>query len=230
MTKSRKRINSSKYLIKYGLNLMRYPFMSNAAIFADIYHKKIWNHYGSVCGDGSTEATTKILRKELPKLLEKYKISSILDIPCCDASWISKVEMQDIRYIGADIVPKLTELNSANFANRKNCEFRTLDICSDPLPDIEMIFCRDCLVHLSNKHIINALENIKKSGAKYLMMTTFPDHNKNFNMLTGGWRAINFEKPPFNLHPPIEIINEQCFLRGERFTDKSMALWELKDR
>jgi len=204
---------------------VRYPFMSDSAIFADIYRKKIWHNYGSVSGDGSTSEMTHILVEKLPALLKKYDIKSILDIPCGEFSWMNKVDMDGITYIGADIVPELIEKNSAKFADRKNCEFRTVDLCSDPLPKVDMIFCRDCLVHLSNKNIFRALKNIQNSNVKYFMITTFPDHNKNFNMLTGAWRPINFEKPPFNLPPPIEILNEGFSLRNGRFPDKSMGIW-----
>jgi SAM-dependent methyltransferase len=225
MRKLREGINFSKYLLKYGINIIRYPFMSDSAIFADIYKKKIWHNYGSVSGDGSTSEMTNVLVEKLSILLKKYKIKSILDIPCGDFSWMNNVEMDGIKYIGADIVPELIENNSVKFANRKNCEFRTIDLCSDSLPEVDMIFCRDCLVHLSNKNIFRALENIQKSRAKYIMLTTFPDHNSNFNMLTGAWRPINFEKKPFNLPAPLEILNENFTLRNARFTDKSMGLW-----
>ena len=227
MSKLSNGINFSKYLLKYGINLVRYPFMSDSAIFADIYRKKIWHNYGSVSGDGSTAAMTQALIDKLPSLLNKYQIKSILDIPCGDFSWMSKVKMGEISYIGADIVSELIEENAAKFAGRKSCEFRTIDVCADTLPDVDLIFCRDCLVHLSNKNILRALKNIKSSNAKYLMMTTFPEHNTNFNMLTGAWRPINFEKSPFNMSQPVEILNEEFSLRGGRFTDKSMGLWKL---
>ena len=207
---------------------MRYPFMSDSAIFADIYRKKIWHNYGSVSGDGSTAEMTAVLVEKLPLLFDKYSIKSVLDIPCGDFSWMSNVKMDGVRYIGADIVSELIEGNRAKFADLKNCEFRKIDICSDPLPQVDLIFCRDCLVHLSNKNIFRALENIRKSKAKYLMMTTFPDHNRNYNMLTGAWRPLNFEKKPFYMPPPLEVLNEGFSLRGGRFTDKSMGLWKLK--
>ncbi len=233
MSKLNNGINFSKYLFKYGVNLVRYPFMSDSAIFADIYKKKIWHNYGSVSGDGSTMEMTQVLIDKLSALLAKYQIKSVLDIPCGEFSWMSKVTMDGINYIGADIVPELIEENSAmlatplaNFADRESSTFEVLDLCSDSLPKVDLIFCRDCLVHLSNKNIFRALENIKKSGAKYLMMTTFPECKKNFNMLTGAWRPINFENSPFNLSPPIEILNEEFSLRGGRFPDKSMGLWK----
>lgn len=37
-------------------------------------------------------------------MLKKYSIKSILDIPCGDFSWMKKIELDGIEYIGADIV------------------------------------------------------------------------------------------------------------------------------
>ena len=227
MNRIRQSIGFSKYLLKYGINLCRYPFMSNDAIFADIYRKKIWNHCGSVSGDGSTAETTEVLRRDLSKLIKKYKIGSILDIPCGDFSWMNSLNLAGIKYIGADIVEEIIEDNRKKSAD--DLEFIKLDICSDPLPKCDLIICRDCLVHLSNKNIVAAVENLKKSGAKYLMLTTFPDRKRNYNMITGAWRAINFCKPPFNFPEPLEVINEGFSLRAGRFPDKSMGLWEIEE-
>ncbi len=229
MSKIKQAVNFCKYLTKYGINLCRYPFMPNSAIFADIYRKKIWDHAGSVSGDGSTAESTEILRTELAALLIKYKIQSLLDIPCGDFSWMSKLNLDKIDYTGADIVQEIIDDNNTKQIDDKSAKKRFVkyDICSDPLPDCDLIFCRDCLVHLSNKHIFNALDNIRQSGAKYLLMTTFPEQKRNFNMITGAWRAVNFEKPPFNFSPPLEIINEGFSLRAGRFPDKSMGLWEI---
>ena len=222
-------IEFSKYLLKYGINLVRYPFMSDSAIFADIYRKKIWSHHGAISGDGSTSDATQAICAKLPELLKNYSINSILDIPCGDFSWIQHIDMESINYIGADIVPELIEKNITDFKDCENRKFQVLDICSDPLPEVDLIFCRDCLVHLSNKKIGAALANIRKSGSKYLMMTTFPDRQRNFNMLTGAWRPLNFEKSPFNLNPPLEILNEECMIRNGRFPDKSLGLWKISD-
>ena len=222
------------YLLKYGISLCKYPFMSTSAIFADIHRNRIWNRLGSVSGDGSVSETVSVLLEHLPLLVKSYGIRSMLDIPCGDFTWISRLSgCGDIDYTGADIVPAIIEENreksvvaTGGFADIR---FLQLDICSDLLPEADLIFCRDCLVHLSNRRIFRALDNIKRSAAEYLLMTTFPERSKNFNMLTGAWRPLNFEKPPFSLSPPLELINERYVLRGGRFADKSMALWRISD-
>ena len=92
-----------------------------------------------------------------------------------------------------------------------------------------MIFCRDCLVHLSFNKIFNAINNIKKSNSKYLLTSTFPARRKNRNIFTGGWRPLNFQLKPFNFPTPLMIINERCSETGGKFFDKSLGLWKIED-
>lgn len=238
MSRLARHLRYARYVARYGASLWRYPFLSTAAIFEDIYRRKIWDHEGSISGDASTIEATRRLRRELPTLLEKYRIRSMLDIPCGDFSWMSLVNLESIEYTGADIVEKLVQENRRKYrataepepgAQAPRRRFVALDICASDLPPADIVFCRDCLVHLSNERVFAALENIKRSEAKYLLMTTFPSRRKNRNTVSGAWRALNFERAPFHLPEPLEVINEGFSLRGGRFPDKSMALWRIAE-
>jgi hypothetical protein len=90
-----------------------------------------------------------------------------------------------------------------------------------------MILCRDCLVHLSDKHIKYTLINFKKSKSKYLLTTTFCLLSENRNIRTGDWRPINLQLPPFSFPEPIMLIDEKCPDDGG--FRKSLGLWQLKD-
>lgn len=226
MSKIKQGLKFSKYLTRYSVNLLQYPFMDQEAVFADIYRKNIWDNPETVSGDSSTQAQTEALRKAIPELIKEYRIKSMLDIPCGDFNWMQETELK-ADYTGADIVDSLVEINSKLYPDAG--KFVQLDICQDQLPKADLIFCRDCLVHLANSKVIKALENIKQSGSKYLLVTTFPERKRNKNIITGAWRALNFEKPPFNFPPPLKVINEEFKLRGKRYTDKSMGLWQIKD-
>ena len=98
----------------------------------------------------------------------------------------------------------------------------------DELPTTDLIFCRDCLVHLSYEHINKALANIKKSKSKYLLTTTFVETERNYDIATGDWRPLNLIKSPFSLSNPVEVINEGYFKTGEESADKSLLLYEIK--
>ena len=184
----------------------------------------------SKSGGGSTSAQTHTISIEIPKLFSMLKISLILDAPCGDFNWMKYVKLDNIDYIGADIVDALIDDNNKLYGD-KNRIFLTLDIVSDDLPKCDLIFCRDCLVHLPVKDVIDALKNFKKSGSTYLLTTTFMDsyRTNRLDMKLGDWHAINLLAYPYNLPWPMYIINENCTEGGGNFADKSLALWRLED-
>ena len=71
--------------------------------------------------------------------------------------------------------------------------------------------------------------NIKKSGITYLLTTTFTQCHENVDIVTGDWRIINLEKPPFNFPPPVRIINEKCTEGNGTYADKCLGLWRIKE-
>ena len=196
-------------------------------IFTEIMRTNHWGGAESVSGIGSDSSQTAFLIPELESLLQRYHITSMLDIPCGDFNWMRKVSF-DGDYIGADIVPTLVEVNRLKYQS-KNRRFEVLDITADTLPVVDLIFTRDCLVHLSVSEVFDALENIKASGATYLLATTYFWQAKEFNhdIDTGGWRRLNLHQPPFNLPFPQEVLIEGYMWDDNK--DKSLALWKIDD-
>jgi hypothetical protein len=194
-------------------------------IFTDIYQTNAWNGRESVSGVGSDSNQTVFLVKELSLLLKKLEIASMLDIPCGDFNWMKKVDFTG-QYIGADIVEPIIASNQDRYGSPHR-KFEVLNIISDKLPKVDLILTRDCLVHLSNQQILKALANIKASGAKYLLATTYLWQSKEFNknIKTGQWRRVNLHQEPFNLPYPEELIVEGNTWDDDR--DKSLGLWKL---
>ena len=196
-------------------------------VFNLIYKKNYWKGKDSISGIGSGEQQTKILRRELNKIIEREDVQSILDLPCGDFFWMSKLNFKDVNYIGGDIVNEIIEFNNKKYAS-SGLTFKKLNILKDELPIMDLIFCRDCLVHFSFEDIFLALDNICKSGSKYLLTTTFTERDKNEDIVTGLWRPLNLLKPPFNFPSPIFLINEECTEEGNYY-DKSMGFWKIDD-
>jgi len=194
-------------------------------IFDKIYEQNYWHDKDSKSGTGSNLLQTGTLREELPVLFDKYKIKSILDIPCGDFYWFKHVDLKGVDYIGADIVVDLINNLKEEYAPLK---FVKLDICSSPLPKTDLILVRDCFVHLPYSHIKRAINNIKKSGAKYLLTTSFPNH-RNKNIKLGKWRPINLIDAPFSFPKPIYTINENCTENNGNYNDKSMILFNINE-
>jgi hypothetical protein len=197
---------------------------SSNQVFSNFYRTNHWNGSESKSGRGSDLIQTAVVREKLPKLLSKYRIESMLDIPCGDFNWMQHVDLK-VQYTGGDIVEKIIFDNGSKFSHDK--KFEVLDITKDYLPKVDLIFCRDCLVHLSYDDVHLALTNIINSGSKYLLTTSFSNRGNNRDITTGQWRPINLEIDPFNFPSPIEIIIENCTEGGGRFSDKSLMLWAI---
>jgi hypothetical protein len=200
--------------------------------FARVFLDNAFGGNISVSGRGSDLDQTKIIQKELPKVLQAFSVTSLLDLPCGDQNWISKVDFGQIDYLGADIVSEICTINN-RIDSTKMQNFIELDITRKIPPRADLILCRDLLVHLSTRNINKALRNIKLSGSTYLLTTTFTGNRKykNLPVITRsvGWRPINLEAAPFCFPKPLETINEGCTEASGSFRDKSLALWRISD-
>jgi hypothetical protein len=141
---------------------------------------------------------------------------------------MARIELPpQVSYIGADIVQELVEMNVQNRGETPGRKFLKLDLVQDMLPRVDLVFCRDCLVHFSNTLVRQALNNIKASGARYVATTTFPNHQNGPDIVTGDWRPINLQAAPFSLPDPACLIAENSI--GPPFADKSIGLWRTGD-
>jgi hypothetical protein len=153
-------------------------------------------------------------------------VRSLLDIPCGDFEWLKDVDLGLERYIGADIVSTLIKRNHQLFGGGR--EFLCLDLLRNKLPHVDMIFCRDCLVHLSFREIRSALRNMKASAPRFVAMTTFPEHLQNIDTITPYWRALNMQLPPFKFPAPIELIKDFSDIQ-KNDRGKFLGIWHLED-
>ncbi len=175
-------------------------------------------------GGGSTIEYTAVTREIIKEVIQRYEIKSMADLPCGDFEWMPLVIKDlpaDFSYFGGDIVPDLIKRNSAR---HPECTFQVIDFVEDELPVVDMIFSRDALQHLPIPDIKKALENFSRSGARYLLTTTY--------LRRYGWRNArdirpsrcndrNLILPPFNLAAPIVIYGEQDPI------NKYLGLWKL---
>ena len=219
-------------LIGKGGSLIKalfYRDKSPKEVFETIYRHNLWRSKESVSGPGSSVKETEVLIKQLPTFLKRYKIKSMLDIPCGDFNWMKVVDLSTINtYIGADIVKKLSEENNQKYKSN-TFSFCCLNLIEDTLPKVDLVFVRDCLVHLSEKDIKKVFENLKKSKSTYLMTTNYPLIQKNWDIETGSWRPINLRLKPFNLANEIDSIKEGRPEINGANCDKSMTLWKIRD-
>lgn len=215
--------------LRWALRQVR-PKRPASEVFTKIYQHRTWGDGPSVSGDGSSLEQTARWRAEVPGLLARLGIESMLDVPCGDFYWMREVAGLPTRYIGGDIVPALIEGNRERYG-APGRHFEVLDIARDPLPKVDLIHCRDCLVHLPLEMARQALSNFKRSGSTYLLTTTFPKTGrKNIDISVGEWRPLDLELAPFGFPPPIWSLAEVPELSADGITHlKHIALWKLSD-
>ena len=191
--------------------------------FLRIYKTGSWGSDESVSGPGSTLEVTRPIREQIPGLLEKYEVHSMLDAPCGDFNWMHEMlegMPAGIDYTGADIVPDLITANQDKYA-KEGMRFIQVNLIKDALPKADLVLCRDCFIHLSNADILRALNNFRNASARYLLTNSFRDIQENKDIVTGRWRELNLEREPFSFPPPLEVIEEA----GKN--GKFLGLWEL---
>ncbi len=203
-------------------------FQSTEDIFTKIYRGNKFQGVDSVSGPGSDSDQTESIVRQLPEFFRTYELRTILDIPCGDFHWMKDINLSSWDYMGADIVTKLVQLNQQKYT-QKNIVFCKLNLIADKLPKVDLVLCRDCLVHLSFEDIFDALRNVCKSNSTYFLTTTFVSRGHNYDIATGMWRTLNLEAAPFNFPPPIDLLNEKCTENQGEHKDKSLGLWKISD-
>src|SRR5260221_6466234 len=108
-----------------GLNL--------AQRFQRIHDTNLWGAAASTSGLGSELDATAVLRTELPRLLQKLAVASLLDAPCGDAGRINHAD-RGVGYVGVDIVPSLIQsLQARAAAGEVKGEYHLAGVTCDPL-------------------------------------------------------------------------------------------------
>ena len=184
----------------------------NEKIFGDIIRNRRWADHP--CGTGSLDKNTENLRQQLPLIIQQLGCRTMLDAPCGNYSWMSLVEWpNDFTYIGADIVSEMIEDLCQRWPDR---DFRHIDIINDPLPKVDIMLCRDCLIHFPWADIRRVVQNIIDSGIRYLATTSYTIA-ENHDIPMGHCHHINLQAAPACFPAPIHAILDQGNITREHY-------------
>jgi SAM-dependent methyltransferase len=183
--------------------------MSVKDVFTRIYKNNEWGgEAGQYCsGNGSSECHASLYADVVKKFIREKGVTSVVDLGCGDFTVGSKLQMDNIKYIGIDIVEDLIIHNKDAYENT-NIFFKCLDIINDELPYADLCLMRQVLQHLSNSQIIAVLKNTKKY--KYIIITEhYPSpfvqvipnkdkpHGSDIRIIDNS--AVYLDKSPFNI-------------------------------
>ena len=193
-----------------------------ADVFGGLWRNNGWGETETRSGAGSTVAATGTLRVHLVELCRFFGIRQLVDAGCGDLNWMKMISKEFDLYIGIDVVPELIAGLEEREGRRRGHFFAVRDLTQDPLPRADAILCRDVMTHLADERVLAALEQIKASGARYLLATSYVSE-QNRDIVTGDWRPIDLTKAPFNLPKPLMSIDE----RGDG--SKLLGVWKISD-
>ena len=227
--------NALKYYRRNGpkatlKRAVAYVSKDRKLIFSEIYKTNLWNDPESRSGYGSTLAATQGIRTHLPLLLAQLNLKNIIDAPCGDFNWMKLVPLSPgMHYAGIDIVPDLIADNTKKYATAQH-RFLLADLTTDPLPQGDIVICRDCLFHLSYKEIFMFLKNFLASGTPFLLTTTIKNENdfQNTDIMAGQFRWIDLFAPPFSFPRDVAYRFDDFFRPANRKKCASGAGTRLK--
>ena len=175
--------------------------------------------------DESTLSATAVLRKALPIAIRDLNAKTLLDIPCGDMTWMSRLRLPVDAYFGADIRRDVIAYCRKRFG--KGRVFDVMDILDSPLPRCDVVLVRDLFTHFGFDAIARSIRNIKNSGSEYLIASHYPKQGENPGPRnrTGRWFPINLCLPPYSFPEPERIIDDMPI--GVR--PKMLGVWCVKD-
>lgn len=191
---------------------------------------------GSLNGPGSSLAYTKSLREELPKLLRRYNVSTMLDAPCGDLNWMRRTELDFLwSYIGIDVDPQIIETNKKEMGAAPGVSFICANLLTrERFPQVDVILCRDFLAHLTNDYIALVLDRFRNSRSRYLLASNYPGVINDFDYVAEDYpwvgyleRSHDLTIEPFGLCR-IDGIAESDGLGGVLSYPHELALFDLQ--
>ncbi len=206
-----------------GQNVEHLRAATIAERFSAIYRNRVWLNEGapgSLSGFGSELANTISVRRNLPILIESLNTRCLLDLGCGDFNWMRDVPLP-CDYIGADCVQSVIETISKVDGNERR-RFICLDATTDRLPSADTVLCREIFFHLSFKDLMLIVNNIRISGASFLIATTDPSTLFNSDILSGDFRMLNLTKGPLHFPNPDLSIPDDDFVPG-----RMLAVWKV---
>jgi len=215
-----------------GIDIDRLPPSQVQSRLMAVLNNSLRQTPESWCGEGSFVANTGEVREFLEDVLRRRRILTMADIACGDWNWMRRVNLGDTLYTGFDIDPKFIEANRLSF---RSYVFEVADALTMVMPSVDLLLCRDLMIHMSNDDIVRLLGRMRRSGSRYLMATSYDylDHNEDFTEAQKSRpysherrhsRKINLQLPPFDLPAPVEFVRENDTPACQR---RIVGLWEL---
>ena len=142
-------------------------------------------------GKKSLNLNNKFYINCLNQNIEKYNISSIIDIGCGNWEIYENINMNNINYLGIDNDENIIKLNLEKYGN-DTIKFIKKDILKyDDIPKVDLFIIKDVIQEMSNDNIKKIIDKIIGLKPKLIIITSdiLPySINYNLNVKNGLYR------------------------------------------
>lgn len=165
--------------------------------FSQIYEAATW---GKGSGPGSYPQFTVEYRAFLERFLRMNQIRSIVDVGCGDWQSTRLLDLDNIQYLGLDIVPSIIESNVTKFSSGMT-HFAVMPRNLDELPQAELLIIKDVLQHLPNDEIKEYIRLVFPKFRLCLITNSFEKITtpQNVDIKHGEHRCLDLTAPPFDV-------------------------------
>jgi SAM-dependent methyltransferase len=182
------------------------------AVFDDIAKNNKWGHKESISGDGSSLDNTVGLRACIANWFINFDIADFVDVPCGDGNWQGLIPgisrdlnvswhktLRWVKYRGFDISPTAVERARKKNEKNSNMTFEVLDLSARVPPKADAVMVRDAIQHVPLAMGKAMLLNVKASGSRYLIVSSYDNSHGNADVALGSYYTNNVYEPPFSM-------------------------------
>lgn len=159
------------------------------------------------------------------RLVAEYGIRSVWEYPCGEYSLRKAHLFKELRHIAGSPVRRTVARNRGKVVGG-DVDVQFMNLMYSRIPRRDLVLCRDFFDYLDQREILQILRRLVRSGCTYLLATTHPLLNSNWDGALGDWRPLNFTLPPFSFDPPLRTLPDPD---GGRRPDRSLGLWRLEE-
>jgi SAM-dependent methyltransferase len=173
------------------------------AVFQRIYREETWTDKlpgMPRSGRGALLERSLSVVAFIRERIADGSVRSIVDVGCGDLTYMSaipEVTSGQVDYRGIDIVPELIE-------EHRRLAWGSFDVGDITSPRFraraDLVVVKDVLFHLTNEQALVAVDNLRASRWRWLLLTSSPtDSNKDRVFDHWHWAPLNVTLPPFSL-------------------------------
>lgn len=205
-------------------------------VFEHIAKYNVWGDSESISGSGSTVSANRVRVKFLADFMKSHGLTKIYDIPCGDGNWQAGILYDGMEYFGSDISDNALEKAKRKNKDHPNMHFLNSINLIDEVPPVKdpehsIFMFKEVIQHMPLEAGVKALNNIKRSGVRYLAIT---NHDRdifgvtsNRNVELGGFYPNNMFLPPFNFPKPIADVNDRLESKAMKRQLGNLVIFDL---